>query len=47
LYTLGALTYATHWPDPFPSVFGFHEVFHALVLAAAATQFVAVSLVVV
>ena len=47
LYTLGALTYATHWPDPFPSTFGFHEVFHVLVLAAAVTQFVAVSLVVI
>jgi hemolysin III len=46
LYTLGALTYATHWPDPFPATFGFHEVFHALVVAAAATQFVAVSFIV-
>jgi len=46
LYTLGALTYATHWPDPFPATFGFHEVFHVLVLAAAVTQFVAVSFVV-
>ena len=45
LYTLGALTYATHWPDPFPATFGFHEVFHVLVIAAAVTQFVAVSLV--
>ena len=46
LYTAGALAYATHWPDPFPTTFGFHEVFHVLVVAAAATQFVAVSLVV-
>jgi hemolysin III len=46
LYTLGAVAYATHWPDPFPATFGFHEVFHVLVVAAAATQFVAVSLVV-
>ena len=46
LYTLGALTYAFHWPNPFPRTFGFHEVFHLLVVAAAATQFVAVSLVV-
>ncbi len=45
LYTLGALTYAFHWPDPFPATFGFHEVFHVLVLVAAATQFVAVSFV--
>jgi len=46
LYTLGALAYATHWPDPFPATFGFHEVFHVLVLLAAVTQFVAVSFVV-
>jgi hemolysin III len=46
LYTVGALAYATTWPDPFPTVFGFHEVFHLLVIAAAVTQFVALSLVV-
>jgi hemolysin III len=46
LYTMGALTYATTWPNPFPSTFGFHEVFHVLVVAAATTQFVALSLVV-
>jgi hemolysin III len=45
LYTLGAVAYATHWPDPFPATFGFHEVFHVLVVAAAAAQFVAVSFV--
>ena len=46
LYTLGAIVYAVHWPNPFPATFGFHEIFHALVVAAAATQFVAVSFVV-
>jgi hemolysin III len=46
LYTVGALSYATTWPNPFPRVFGFHEVFHVLVIAAAVTQFVALSLVV-
>ena len=46
LYSLGAVIYATQWPNPFPRVLGFHEVFHLLVVAAAATQFVAVSLVV-
>jgi hemolysin III len=45
LYTLGALAYAAAWPNPFPATLGFHEVFHLLVVAAAATQFVAVSLV--
>jgi hemolysin III len=47
LYSLGALAYATTWPNPLPEIMGFHEVFHLLVVAAAATQFVAVSLVVV
>ncbi len=46
LYTLGAVIYATKWPNPFPRTLGFHEVFHLLVVAAAVTQFVAVSLVV-
>lgn len=46
LYSLGAVVYATRWPDPVPRVLGFHEVFHLLVVAAAVTQFVAVSLVV-
>jgi hemolysin III len=46
LYTLGAVAYAVRWPNPAPAVFGFHEVFHVLVVAAAATQFVAVTAVV-
>lgn len=43
LYTVGAVIYATRRPDPWPRVFGFHEVFHALVIAAAAVQFVAMA----
>jgi hemolysin III len=46
LYTVGAVAYATKWPNPFPATLGFHEVFHLLVVAAALLQFVAVSLVV-
>jgi hemolysin III len=46
LYTTGAIIYGLRRPDPFPAVFGYHEVFHVLVVAAAVTQFVAVSLVV-
>ena len=45
LYTAGALTYATRWPNPFPRTFGFHEVFHVLVTVAVAVQLVAVYLV--
>jgi len=46
LYSVGALAYAATWPNPFPATLGFHEVFHLLVVAAAVTQFVALSLVV-
>jgi len=38
LYSLGAVVYATRRPDPWPATFGFHEVFHAFVIAAAATH---------
>jgi hemolysin III len=43
LYSLGAVVYATKRPNPWPAVFGFHEVFHALVILAAAVQFVALA----
>jgi hemolysin III len=46
LYTVGALAYATTWPNPYPATFGFHEVFHVLVIVAATAQLVALSLVV-
>jgi hemolysin III len=42
-YTVGALTLATRWPDPWPRVFGFHEVFHAFTVVAAGLQFVAIA----
>jgi hemolysin III len=43
LYTLGALAYALKRPNPRPAVFGYHEIFHLLVIAAAATHFVAIA----
>ena len=43
LYTLGALIYATHRPDPWPRWFGYHEVFHLLVVAAVAVHYVAIA----
>jgi hemolysin III len=43
LYTAGAVVYALRRPDPAPAVFGYHEIFHVLVIAAAALQFVAVA----
>lgn len=42
LYTLGAVIYLFQYPNPLPRVFGFHEVFHALVVAAATCHFIAV-----
>jgi hemolysin III len=45
LYTCGAIVYARRRPDPVPAVFGYHELFHALVIAAAACQYAAVALV--
>jgi len=41
-YTVGAVVYAVRRPDPLPTVFGFHEVFHLLVIAAAICQSFAV-----
>jgi hemolysin III len=43
LYTVGALSYHRRRPDPCPSVFGYHEVFHVFVCAAATCQFVAIA----
>jgi hemolysin III len=44
LYTAGALSYHRRRPDPCPAVFGYHEVFHACVCAAAACQYAAIAL---
>ena len=44
LYTIGAVVYALRRPNPLPGVFGYHEVFHALVVAAAVAHFTAVAI---
>jgi hemolysin III len=46
LYTVGALCFHRRRPDPYPSIFGFHEVFHAWVCAAATCQFAALALLI-
>lgn len=46
LYTAGALSYHRRWPDPAPSIFGYHEVFHVFVCAAATCQFIAIALLI-
>ena len=43
LYTAGSLVYARRRPDPVPGVFGYHELFHAFVVAAAACQYAAIA----
>ena len=43
LYSAGAVIYARQRPDPWPRTFGFHELFHALVIAAALLHFVAIA----
>jgi hemolysin III len=43
LYTAGAVIYMRRRPDPRPAVFGFHELFHLLVIAAALAHFVAIA----
>ena len=43
LYTVGAVIYATQRPNPNPRVFGYHEVFHLFVIAAAAAHFAAIA----
>jgi hemolysin III len=41
-YTAGGVVYAVHRPNPKPTVFGYHEVFHALVVAGAVSHYLAV-----
>jgi hemolysin III len=42
-YTAGAIVYMRKRPNPAPAVFGYHELFHALVIGAAACQYAAVA----
>jgi hemolysin III len=46
-YTVGAVIYARRRPDPLPSVFGYHEVFHALTIVGVACQYVAIAFFVI
>jgi len=46
-YTAGGIIYALRRPDPAPSIFGYHELFHALTLVAISCQYVAIAFFVV
>jgi hemolysin III len=41
-YTLGAVGLGLRWPDPFPGVFGYHEVWHAMVVGAVVCHYVVI-----
>src|SRR5689334_10203764 len=43
LYTAGAVVYAVQRPNPSPAIFGYHEIFHLLVIAAAVAHFSAIA----
>jgi len=44
LYTLGAVIYAVHRPNPWPKSFGYHEIFHLLTVAGAACHYVVIAI---
>jgi hemolysin III len=46
LYTTGSIVLATHRPDPSPRVFGYHEIWHAFVVAASVCHFALITLIV-
>ena len=46
VYTAGGIVLATRWPDPFPAVFGYHEVWHLMVAVAATCHYVVIATVV-
>ncbi len=43
LYTAGAVIYAMHRPNPWPTHFGYHEIFHTLTVLAAACHYVTIA----
>jgi hemolysin III len=46
LYTVGVVVLGSKRPDPFPLVFGYHEVWHVMVVAAAVCHFIAIQSVI-
>ncbi len=43
LYSVGAVIYATRRPDPWPATFGYHEIFHLMIVLAVGLQFAAIA----
>jgi hemolysin III len=46
-YTVGGVIYARRRPDPLPSIFGYHALFHALTIVGVACQYVAIAFFVI
>jgi hemolysin III len=42
-FTVGAAVYTFRWPDPWPALFGYHEVFHALIIVGCICHFAAIA----
>ncbi len=42
IYTLGAVIYSVKWPNPYPVTFGYHEIFHILVMIASVFHFIVI-----
>ena len=42
LYTVGCIFMGTRWPDPYPTVFGYHEVWHLMVVGAAICHYLVI-----
>jgi hemolysin III len=42
VYTVGAFILVTHWPNPSPRLFGYHEVWHSLVIAASVCHYLVI-----
>ncbi len=42
LYSIGGVMYALRWPDPWPSTFGYHEIFHTCTAIAAICHYIAI-----
>ena len=43
IYTLGAVVYAFKWPNPWPKIFGYHEIFHLMTIIAATLHFLVIA----
>jgi hemolysin III len=44
IYSIGALLYALKKPNPVPGIFGFHEIFHLLILAGAILHYIVINI---